>query len=165
MKQVLIELAYEKGYRANEDGSIIGIHAEKLKLFQGSNGYLIFGIKDGKNNKRIPVHRFAAYCFFGNEIFNHECVRHINGIKTDNRKENLTLGSLSDNYNDIPESWRKDFSLKGAAVTRKLTSQNVIEIRLLLAERKSYSFIAEKFGVSKSTIQQIKEGKSYKWVI
>jgi hypothetical protein len=160
-----VKTAYEKGYRANDDGSINGLYAEKLKLGKGSNGYLLFRIRVGESLKTVPAHRFAAYCFFGEELYKHECVRHINGEKTDNRKSNLLLGTLADNYKDNSESWRKDFADKGAAVKRKLSDIDVLEIRSMLANGDSYRQISSKFGVAKSTIQQIKEGKSYKWVI
>jgi hypothetical protein len=160
-----VKIAYEKGYRANDDGSINGLYTAKLRLGKGSNGYLLFRIRVGESLRTVPAHRFAAYCFFGEELYKHECVRHINGDKTDNSKSNLLLGSLADNYNDNSKDWRIDFANKGAATKRKLSDTDVIEIRRMLTNGESYRNISDKFRVAKSTIQQIKEGKSYKWVI
>lgn len=165
MSEYNIKLAYAKGYRATESGDILGIYKDKLKLGEGSNGYLLFRIRDGDKLKTIAAHRFCAFCYYGDELFQHECVRHKNGDKTDNRKENIELGSYSENFRDIEEEWRKSFSLKGAASRRKLTASDVKEIREMLFKGESYRAISNKFGVSKTSIQQIKEGKSYKWVI
>lgn len=159
-----IKRAYENGYRSDDEGNIFGPTGTKLVLGNGSNGYLIFRIWKDVKHVTVSAHRFSAYCYFGDEVFNHQCVRHLNGIKTDNRKENLALGSLSDNYRDIPVKWRIDFSLKGAKTKRKLTPSNVQEIRLEIESGKPLKSIAVKYGVARSTIQQIKEGKSYAWV-
>jgi hypothetical protein len=51
------------------------------------------------------------------------------------------LGSLADNYNDIPEEWRKGFSLKGAAVKRRLSNNDVLEIKSMLVKGESYRTI------------------------
>jgi len=160
----VVTIAYEKGYRANDDGSITGIYVGNIKLGKGTNGYLLFRIRDGASFKTVPAHRFAAYCFFGDEIFNHECVRHIDGDKTNNRRSNLTLGSRSDNFQDNSEEWKTNFSMAGAKTKRKLDEEAVKEIRQLLNVGVSYRTLSEKFSVSKGTIQQIKEGKSYRWV-
>jgi hypothetical protein len=160
-----IIVAYKKGYRVTDDGTLISSKGKILKGYIGTHGYLFFCIKDNKKTYSIPIHRFAAYCFYGDELFEHECVRHKNNIKTDNFRNNLILGSSKENYSDNPEDWKINFSLSGASKKRKLTEENVKEIRKMIAENYSYKQISEKFGVTKTTIQQIKEGKSYKWVL
>ena len=156
--------AFERGYRSDAEGKIYGPSGDELSLGKGTNGYLIFRIWMEEEHVSVPAHRFSAYCYFGDRLFENECVRHLNGDKTDNRRSNIAIGSLSDNYKDIPPQWRMDFALKGASTKRKLTSDDVREIRKLLDKGESYSRISERFGVAKTTIQQIKEGRTYKWV-
>jgi hypothetical protein len=159
------KLAYEKGYRVNYDGTVSGIYKNTLALGKGSNGYLNFVIRDGNRTRTVPVHRFASYCFFGEELYKHECVRHLNGDKTDNSRDNLALGSFADNYDDNPNDWKTTFAQKGAATKRKLSEDDVSEIKKLIGIGESCRSIGKKFNVAKSTIHQIKEGKSYRWVI
>lgn len=156
--------AYKRGYRSDDYGNIFGPKGNKLSLCKGSNGYLIFRIWKNGGYATVPAHRFSAYCYFGDELFINECVRHRDGNKTNNSRKNISLGSLSDNYQDNPKEWRKSFALKGASTRRKLTPECVKKIRQLLKNGETYNRIASEFNVSKSTIQQIKEGRTYRWV-
>lgn len=53
---------------------------------------------DGKN-KTFAVHQEVARTFLG-PLPDGQCVRHINGDRTDNRLENLTYGSMLENVAD-----------------------------------------------------------------
>lgn len=53
-----------------------------------SNGY--FEYTTGENKGRL-VHVVLMESIIGRRLFSNECVHHINGIKTDNREENLVL--------------------------------------------------------------------------
>lgn len=156
--------AYEKGYRINESGGVLSHFGKNLKLSYASNGYLVFGVKFHGVTKVVYVHRFAAYQKYGRELFEAECVRHLDSDRGNNTLRNIALGSLSDNYGDNPKEWKKDFARKGAATRRKLSVGQVKEIKSLIG-KKSVSSIAREFGVSATSIVQIREGKSYKWVI
>lgn len=48
---------------------------------------------------------------------------------------------------------------------RKLSDDNVREIRNLIKKKNSYSTIARRFGVNPTVISQIEKGLSYKYVI
>lgn len=159
-----IMYAYELGYRSDENGKIYSHKENKLSLGKGTNGYLLFRIWKKDKHISISAHRFSAYCYFGNELFDNECVMHRNGIKTDNSKENLAIGSLRENYQDNCEKWKESFSLKGAKTKRKFTESQIREIKNGLRNGTSFSQLARSYGVAKSTIQQIKERKTYKWV-
>jgi hypothetical protein len=59
-----------------------------INISNGNDGYRCFRIGD----KKIKVHRIVAYLFLGLDIEDAtKQVDHINGIRNDNRKENLRI--------------------------------------------------------------------------
>ena len=77
-------------YLIGEDGSVIGIYGKLMSLNKGSNKYLKVNISVNGKPKTISVHRLVAETYLPE--FTEACiVDHINGIKTDNRVENLRV--------------------------------------------------------------------------
>ena len=69
------------------DGTIWSYYTKRfMRPSQSKSGYL--RIYDGKQKKSINIHRLIAEVFLDNPN-DHKCVNHKNGIKTDNRLENL----------------------------------------------------------------------------
>ena len=132
---------------------------EQILVQQNDKGYFRVNLyKEGKM-KRFAVHRLIALAFIENPD-NKPQVNHINGIKTDNRVENLEWVTLSEN---IIHAYKENLLIrKGDKHSQnKLTSKNVFEIRELLNKGLNQSQIAEKYGVIRQTISCIKTGKSW----
>lgn len=91
--------------------------------------------------------------FVGEPKLNQE-VRHINGIPTDNRLENLEYGSRTENILDVYRQGKK---------WRKLRITEVRAIKDLLSKGKTVKEVAEIYGMSASQIYKIQEGRSYNW--
>lgn len=60
------------------------------------NGYYYISIREGSKIHKIKTHRLVALAFTPNPL-NKETVNHINGIKTDNRVENLEWATRQEN--------------------------------------------------------------------
>lgn len=76
-------------YHLNPSGRL-----KRLKLGKGKNGYLITRL----NNKiTISIHREVAKAFLPAPMFPNMTVNHKNGIKTDNRVENLEWMTRKEN--------------------------------------------------------------------
>lgn len=112
-------------------------------------GYLRCNLKDGGKRYDFSVHRLVALAFIPNPE-NKEQVNHINGIKTDNRVENLEWCTSSEN---------NIHATKYRLVKTKLSDVQVLEI---FNSNLSYRKLAENYGVSNSIIWRIKNKKSYK---
>lgn len=70
-----------------------------LNPFRTKNGYKRFQCWNNGECKQVLVHRAVAYAFLGPPK-DGEVVCHNNGIRDDNRYENLRWGTVSDNSMD-----------------------------------------------------------------
>ncbi|WP_204743166.1 HNH endonuclease signature motif containing protein [Pseudocnuella soli] len=82
---------YGQVYRPMKKGSILPVHTRIDRA-----GYITVRLfKEGKTYTKF-VHRLVAEAYIHNP-FNKCCVNHLNGVKTDNRVENLAWVNHSEN--------------------------------------------------------------------
>ena len=121
-----------------------------IKPYITRGGYLIVNLyKESKPNK-FSIHRLVGIAFLKNK-FNKDDINHINGIKTDNRVENLEWCTRSENlyhaYNlDLKDRGEKHYN-------SKLTEYQVIEIRNTIGI--SQEKIASIYNVDRKCISKI----------
>jgi hypothetical protein len=130
-----------------------------LSPYVTKSGYLeVAAMKEGKRIKE-SVHRLVAIAFVpGYKDF--LSVNHIDGVKTNNRPENLEWVSLARNTQHQWETGLVD--LRGEKQPgSKLTSKQVVYIRRLLSQGISAHTLAIVAGVSQSTIAMIRDGKRW----
>ena len=148
---------------------------EDKKVFVKDDGYIATTLGNGKQSYKY-VHRLVAEAFIKNK-HNKPQVNHINGIKGDNRSENLEWVTPAENIRHAIDTGllqykKKEKYIKTSKYSKgeevngsKLTPEEVIEIRVLweLREFKQVE-LAEKFGVDNSTINDIIRRKRWKHI-
>lgn len=86
-------------YMCYSDGRVFSKKRKKfLKPFKTSKdkGYLAYKLSNGKEIKTFQAHRLVGITFIDNPLNKPE-INHINGVKTDNRLENLEWVTHSEN--------------------------------------------------------------------
>lgn len=127
------------------------------------DGYIEFCICNKSKVKYRRSHRLVAKAFIPNPE-NKEQVNHINGIKTDNRVENLEWVNCSEN---ITHAFKIGLKTQRGSKNNgsKLTEEQVLEIKKLLklGELSGYD-IARKFNLHPQYVSLIKAGRRWGWL-
>ena len=131
--------------------------------FLNEDGYFYVSLsKNTIANGRAKVHKLVALAFIPN-INNKPTINHINGIKTDNRVENLEWATYSENVlhafdNGLMPSGEKHHMTK-------LTRHQVIEIHDMgLSRWPKICELAIQYNAGASTIYAIQRERTWKYL-
>ncbi len=143
-------------YTITQNGVIKGIYGSDLKPGINSCGYpTVILRQNGKTHTR-GVHRLVLETFVGPRPTGMEC-RHLNGIKTDNRLENLRWGTHSENILDTVKH--------GTHNASKLCEE---QVRIIFhAYHDGYytqKDIAAVFGIIQQTVSDIIHKRIWKYI-
>jgi len=122
-------------------------------------GYYTFGVgfKGFGNKKRLYVHKVVATLFIPNPN-NYRCVNHKNGIKTDNRIENLEWCTHKENTTHALKTGLIKILVGQQQSNVVLTDSEVMEIFITKGK---YTELGRKYGVNPNTIKAIKVGRCW----
>lgn len=152
--------AYRKGYRVRDDGSVKGIRTDTLVTNVDGRGYAKFTMRTSPTDRYpVYVHRLQAYQKYGEKIFEDGIqVRHLDGNGENNSKDNVAIGTPSQNIRDIPKSVRIRCGRNAGRSQSPLSEKDVREIRERVKNDNydTYQKLAEEYGLaSKGTISDI----------
>lgn len=145
-----------------KNGTKITTNGRFLKSVKDNKGYLRIAISYNGLSHRFKIHRLVAQMFIPNPKRKPQ-VNHKNGIKTDNRVENLEWNTCAENINHAEKLGLRNHLVGKDKPQSKLTEDDVRYIKLnrgVISGRK----LAEKFKVNRSTIINIYANKIWRHV-
>jgi hypothetical protein len=111
--------------------------------------------------KKIQIHRLVAEAFIENNE-NKKCINHINGIKNDNRVDNLEWCTHSENEK---HSFGVLGKISNGIIKRKIPLDEIEKIKILYNSGMTQKKIAILYNVNQSTISYLVNNKTYqKWL-
>lgn len=154
----------ERIYLSGNGKKAINKVKEKLiKTYNNGHGYSYVSLRKNGIKTAISVHRIVAKEFIPN-INNLKCVNHKNGIKNDNRVENLEWCT----YKENSEHAKQIGLIKSGELHHNslLTNKQVLEIRNKYSSKNfTLKMIGDEYGINYRTVSQIVNYKRYANVI
>jgi hypothetical protein len=156
---------YEGLYSITRNGEVYSHISNKYLKPMKVLGYLRVELTKNRERKTLRIHRLVAMMFIRNPK-NKKEVNHINGIKTDNRVENLEWNTAKENMRHAYDNGLKvpNMICGERHGNSKLKEKDVIKIRKLLKRGLSQVKIGKLYNVSKSAIGDIKRRNTWEHV-
>jgi len=172
-------VGYEGLYTVTDDGQVYRISPWSLKAGKApcrtpktgprcqklaKNGYFQIILHNNGKKRQFQVHRLVCAAYIGEMPEGRE-VNHKNGIKTDNRVENLEYVTHSENMYHRYHVLGQKAVFGSGHHNAKITEEDVVEIRRMRGNGSSLRAICDRYGLSKGTACQITKRILWKHVL
>jgi hypothetical protein len=135
-----------------------------LKPYKSTKAYMLLGLCVNGKMKAFTFHRILAKHFIPNPE-NKKEINHKNGVRDDNRLENLEWVTGSENIRHSFKVLKRKKMTGEKHPMHKLTESNVIEIKKIYnAGGISYKRLGEIYNVSDVTIGRVVRGDHWKTI-
>jgi hypothetical protein len=144
-------------------GGVYQIEEKLINPSINSDGYLTGSFSVNKKKYFYKAHSLVAKAFIGERLNGYE-VNHKNGIKTDNRLENLEIITKSEN---IKHAFRLGLNIPNRGEKNgnsKYTKEQAIAVKRMTKEGKTEGQIKKDLNCSFDFIRDIRKGRTWKHV-
>jgi hypothetical protein len=149
-------------YFVSKDGCIYSTVTNKLinqqRVSDKDHSYQRVTLTSNELSSTVKVHHVVARTFLGQRpsgVYG-EVIRHLDGNAFNNHLSNLAYGSHKQNAED---------SLQHGTRHSKLSTADVMNVKLLLACKHTLQSVANAFSVSRATIAAIHSGRTWQHLI
>lgn len=165
LKNLEIKPFFDNAYHVSNYGHIIrygkfksGYNIKNPRILKTSlsTGYEIFSIRVKNKNITYKVHKIVAEMFLGKMPPDKECINHIDGVKTNNKAENLEYVTHAENRIHAIKT-----GLSSSAPNKKVTKNLIEKIKneFIPTRRSNAIELSNKYNLSVSTIVRIANEK------
>ncbi|SDI30545.1 HNH endonuclease [Vreelandella titanicae] len=153
------------GYFASEDGKVFSNRSGEMKEIKQRirRNYWVVTIfvrvNGAKERHRKDVHRLVLMAFEGLPTTPFDQGRHLNGISLDNRAVNLAWGTRKQNAEDAIKHGTLGLGMKSRR--RKLSEQQVIEIKRRCKSGEPKGVIATDYDIHPGYIPHLMDGRCW----
>lgn len=156
------EIPEYPNYEISNTGKVksINYNKERILKLQNMNGYSRVGLSINGTVTLFLVHRLVALAFVENSN-NYSFINHINGVKNDNRAENLEWCTSAENLNHALDNSLRIMPKGENHHKSKLTEAQVLEIRKSCLPQKE---LAKLYNVKQPLISAIVNKKKWKHI-
>lgn len=154
-------VGYEGIYEVSDQGRVRRIvdcdngykTGRALKIIKDKAGYLRFCLCRNGTERKFLIHRLVAFAFLGKPPVDKQQINHKNGIKMDNRVENLEWVSPGENRRHAYKTGLQVAPHGEQHYNTKLAAADVLAIRA--SKGVTQKELAVKYGISHGAVSMI----------
>lgn len=150
-------------YEVSSTGKVKCLNTNTIKIRPHINKYVYVSLTKKGVSKSYLVHRLVARSFIKNKKYKPQ-VNHINGIKNDNRVQNLEWCTASENIQHALAAGLIKYPKGENKPNTKFTNEDVLKIRKNHLDGVSSREIALKYNVTQQAIHNIVTRKNWKHI-